>query len=112
MEETLTMGSPIQQFVKSTKDQILAGLGDLELKTPIEMELNVTVSGKAGAGLDINVIEFGAKVEATQVQKVRFSIGQKSEVEEAEKAARIAKAIADKKDEEARAKEEKGVWIA
>ncbi len=91
-ETIINAGSPIKDFVKSTKDQILEGLEGLELKTPIEMELNVIINGKLGAGLDISVVNFGAKVEATQTQKIKFSIGQKSDVEEAEKLARIEKA--------------------
>jgi hypothetical protein len=93
-EEQINIGSPITEFVKQTKDQITAGLGDWELKEPIHLELSATVSGKVGGGIDIKVINFGAKVEAEQVQKINMVIGPKSEVEEAKRKAEIALAKA------------------
>lgn len=86
---TNTTGSPIKEFIEQTKNQAIAGLGDWEFKTPIELELNTIVSGKAGGGIDIKVINFGAKVEAEQQQKVRLSIGPKDETEQEEKKARV-----------------------
>ena len=82
-------GSPIKEFIEQTKNQALAGLGDWEFKAPIELELNTIVSGKVGGGLDIQVINFGAKVEAEQQQKIKLSIGPKDEAEQEEKKARI-----------------------
>lgn len=86
------IGSPIREFIEQTKDQTIAGLGEWELKKPIDLELNTIVSGKVGGGIDIQVINFGAKVEAEQQQKIKISIGPKEEVEEEEKKARIEKA--------------------
>lgn len=87
-------GSPIKEFIEQTKNQAIAGLGDWEFKAPIELELNTIVSGKAGGGIDIKVINFGAKVEAEQQQKIKLSIGPKDEAEQEEKKARIEKAKA------------------
>jgi len=64
-----TTGSPIKEFIEQTKNQSIAGLGDWEFKAPIELELNTIVSGKVGGGIDIQVINFGAKVEAEQEEK-------------------------------------------
>jgi|SRR3989344_4321703 len=82
-------GSPIKEFIEQTKNQALAGLGDWEFKAPLELELNTIVSGNAGGGIDIKVINFGAKVEAEQQQKIKISIGPKDEAEQEEKKARI-----------------------
>jgi hypothetical protein len=88
-----TTGSPIKEFIEQTKNQAIAGLGsDWELKAPIELELNAIVSGKVGGGIDIKVINFGAKVEAEQQQKIKISIGAKDEAEQEEKKARIGTA--------------------
>lgn len=87
-----TTGSPIKEFIEQTKNQAIAGLSDWELKAPIELELNTIVSGKVGGGVDIQVINFGAKVEAEQQQKIKLSIGPKDEAEQEEKKARIKKA--------------------
>ena len=83
-----TTGSQIKEFIEQTKTQALAGLGEWEFKAPIELELNTIVSGKVGGGIDIQVINFGAKVEAEQQQKIKFSIGPKDEAEQEEKKAR------------------------
>ncbi len=91
-EQTLMIGSPIKSFIEKVKNESVDGLGDWELKAPIELELSTIVKGNAGGGLDIQVINFGAKVEAEQQQKIKLSIGPKDEAEEAEKKARIAKA--------------------
>lgn len=84
-----TAGSPIKEFIEQTKNQAIAGLEDWEFKAPIELELNAIVSGKIGGGIDIQVINFGAKVEAEQQQKIKISIGPKDEAEQEEKKARI-----------------------
>ena len=85
-------GSPIKEFIEQTKNQAVAGLGDWEFKAPLELELNTIVSGKVGGGIDIQVINFGAKVEAEQQQKIKLSIGPKDDAEQEEKKARIEKA--------------------
>ena len=61
------------------------------------MELSTIVSGKVGGSFDIQVINFGAKVNAEQIQKISLSIGPKDKAEEEEKKARIemAKLIQD-----------------
>lgn len=88
-DEPTNIGSPIKEFIEQTKDQAIAGLGNWELKAPIDLELNTIVSGKAGGGIDIKVINFGAKVEAEQQQKIKISIGPKDEAEQEEKKARV-----------------------
>ncbi|MEK6914977.1 MAG: hypothetical protein AABW89_00350 [Nanoarchaeota archaeon] len=90
VDNMLNIGSPIKEFIEQTKNQALAGLGDWEFKAPIELELNAIVSGKVGGGIDIKVINFGAKVEAEQQQKIKISIGPKDEAEQEEKKARVA----------------------
>jgi len=82
-------GSPIKDFIEQTRKQAIEGLGDWEFKAPIDLELNTIVSGKVGGGIDIQVINFGAKVEAEQQQKIKISIGPKDEAEQEEKKARI-----------------------
>ncbi|MDD4083278.1 MAG: hypothetical protein PHD05_07860 [Sphaerochaetaceae bacterium] len=84
-----TTGSPIKEFIEQTKNQAVAGLGDWEFKAPIELELNTIVSGKAEGGIDIKVINFGAKVGAEQQQKIKISIGPKDEAEQEEKKTRV-----------------------
>ena len=86
---TNTTGSPIKEFIEQVKKQSEDGLGDWEFKAPIELELNTIVSGRVGGGIDIQVINFGAKIEAEQQQKMKFSIGPKDEAEQEEKKARI-----------------------
>jgi len=85
----ISAGSPIKEFIEQTKNQALAGLGDWEFKAPIDLELNTIVSGKAEGGIDIKVINFGAKVEAEQQQKIKISIGPKDEAEQEERKARV-----------------------
>ena len=94
-------GSPIEEFIKQTRDQAIAGLGDWELKAPIELELNTIVSGKAGGGVDISVINFGAKVDREQQQKIRIVIGPRDQEEENARnaEAKFRKTIADKRTE-------------
>ena len=82
-------GSPIKEFIEQTKNQALVGLGDWEFKASIELELNTIVSGRTGGGINIKVINFGAKVEAEQQQKIKLSIGPKDDAEQEEKKARI-----------------------
>lgn len=84
-----TTGSPIKEFIEQARKQSEDGLGDWEFKAPLELELNTIVSGKVGGGIDIQVINFGAKVEAEQQQKMKFSIGPKDKAEQEEKKARI-----------------------
>jgi hypothetical protein len=96
-DTTIGPGSPIAEFIKQTVDQTKAGLGDWELKAPIILELSTVVSGKVGGGLNIQVINFGAKVEGEQVQKVRLAIGPKDEVAESKRKADIAQAEATRK---------------
>ncbi len=85
-------GSPIKEFIEQARKQAIDGMGDWEFKAPLELELNTIVTGKAGAALNIQVINFGAKVEAEQQQKIKLSIGPKDEAEQEEKKARIEKA--------------------
>lgn len=94
----LGIGSPIKTFIEKIRKESTDGLADWELKAPIELELSAIVKGKAGGGMDIEVIHFGAKVEAEQLQKVKMAIGPKSEAEEAEKKARIAEAQSKEQD--------------
>ena len=86
------VGSSIKEFIEQTRKQTMESLGDCELKAPIELELNTIVSDKSGGGIDIKVINLGAKVEAEQQQKIKISVGPKDEVEREEKKARIEKA--------------------
>ncbi|MBT3304410.1 hypothetical protein HN592_03375 [Candidatus Woesearchaeota archaeon] len=87
----------LADFIKKTKESTVEGLGaDWELSEPIKLELSAVVKGKVGGGLDIQIVNFGAKVEAEQVQKVNLSISPKGEVAEAQKAAKIATAEAEK----------------
>ena len=90
----LGIGSPIKTFIEKIRKESTDGLADWELKAPIELELSAIVKGKIGGGMDIEVVHFGAKVEAEQLQKVKMAIGPKNEAEEAEKKARIAEAQA------------------
>ena len=94
----LGIGSPIKTFIEKIRKESIDGLADWELKAPIELELSAIVKGKVGGGIDIEVVNFGAKVEAEQLQKVKMVIGPKSEAEEAEKKARIAESQAKEKD--------------
>jgi len=94
----LGIGSPIKTFIEKIRKEATDGLADWELKAPIKLELSAIVKGKIGGGIDIEVVHFGAKVEAEQLQKVTMAIGPKSEAEEAEKKARIAEAEAKEKD--------------
>lgn len=82
---TNTTGSPIKEFIEQAKGQVKDGLGDWELKAPIDLELSTIVKGKVGGGIDIQVIQFGARVEAEQQQKIKISIGPKDEAEQEEK---------------------------
>lgn len=95
-------GSPIKEFIEKTREQAIAGLGDWELKAPIELELNTIVSGKAGGGIDISVINFGAKVEAEQQQKIRIVIGPRDQEAESAKIAeaKFHKVLAEKRIEQ------------
>ena len=93
-EINLGIGSPIKSFIEQVKKETIDGLSDWELKAPIELELNVIIGGKAGGGLDIQVVNFGAKVEAEQQQKIKMTIGPRTDVDEAERKARIARANA------------------
>ena len=85
-------GSPIKNFIKQVRKQTEDGLGEWELNGPVELELSTIVSGKAGAGLNIQVINFGASVKAEEVQKIKMSISPKNDVLEARKKADIERA--------------------
>ena len=63
-DSVIGAGSPIKEFIEQARKQAIDGMGDWEFKAPLELELNTIVTGKTGAGLDIKVINFGAKVEA------------------------------------------------
>ena len=92
MTENIGIGSPLKSFIEKTRKEAEDGLGTWELKAPIELELSAIVRGKVGGGLDIEIINLGAKVEGEQIQKIKLAIGPKDEVDEAEKRARIEKA--------------------
>lgn len=85
-------GSPIKNFIEQVRKQTEAGLGEWELNNPIELELSTIVSGKVGAGLDIQVINFGASVKAEEIQKIKMSISPKNGVLEARKKVDIQEA--------------------
>ncbi len=89
-DKTNFIGSPIATFIKKVKDQAIVGIEDWELKAPIDLELSTIVKGKIGGKVDIQVVNFGAKVEGQQIQKIRMSIGPKNESDEAKKKAEIA----------------------
>lgn len=97
MGKLTDIGSPIKSFIEKVKNETTDGIDDWELKAPIDLELSAIVKGKAGAGIDIQVVNFGAKVEAEQIQKIKLSIGPKDEVSEAQKKAKIATAKAQEK---------------
>ena len=81
----------LADFIKKTKDSAVEGLGDdWKLAEPIKLELSAVVKGRVGGGLEIQIVNFGAKIEAEQIQKISLSISQKDEVSEAQKAAKIA----------------------
>lgn len=88
----MDVGSSIKSFIERVRNEVEEGIGDWELKSTIELELSTVVEGDAQAGLDIKVIKVGANVKAEETQKIKLSIGQKSEVEEEERKARIAEA--------------------
>ena len=83
----------LADFIKKTKDSAVEGLGDdWKLAEPIKLELSAIVKGKVGGGLEIQIVNFGAKIEAEQIQKISLAISQKDEVSEAQKAAKVAAA--------------------
>ncbi|MBS3115296.1 hypothetical protein J4482_01560 [Candidatus Woesearchaeota archaeon] len=87
-------GSSIKQFIERTITETeVALLGHYwELKKPIELELSAIAKGKSGGGFDLQIVNFGVKVEEAQLQKIKLAIGPKTDVDEAEKSARISKA--------------------
>lgn len=89
-DANLGIGSPIKAFIEQVRRETSEGLDNWELKAPIDLELSAVVKGKAGGGIDIEVVHFGAKVEAEQLQKIKMSIGPKSETEDIERQARTA----------------------
>ena len=91
-EANLGIGSPIKSFIEKVRTETNDGLGNWEVKAPIELELSAIVKTKKGGGLDIEVVNFGTKVDREHIQRVKLSIGPKDKAEEAENKARIAKA--------------------
>ncbi len=85
-------GSPIKSFIKKVIEETEDGLGDWELREPITLELSTIISSKAGAGLNIQVVNIGAGVKAEEIQKISMSISPKDEVLEARKKADIKEA--------------------
>lgn len=85
----ITAGSPIKKFIEQTRKETVEGLEDWELKAPIDLEISAIVNGNVSGGIDISVVNFGAKVQAEQVQKIKLSIGPKDEAEQEEKKARV-----------------------
>lgn len=94
MGEPTDIGSPIAQFIKNIREQVVAGLGDWELKAPMELELSTIIEKEAKGGLQISVLNLGAKVNKGEIQKIKIVVGNKDEVSEAEKSAKIAVAKA------------------
>ena len=97
MGSVTDIGSPIKLFIEKVRKETTDGLGDWELKAPVELELNAIVNEKVGGEMDIQIINFGAKVEAEQQHKIKLSLGRKNDVEEVEKQSRIAEAKAKEK---------------
>ncbi len=91
-EAEIETGSPLKSFIENTRAQIESGLGEWELKAPVNLELSAIVKGNVGGGIDIKIVNFGTKVEAEQIQKIRVSIGPKDQANEALKKATIAEA--------------------
>ena len=87
----IDIGSPIKSFIEQIRNQTKEGLGDWELKAPISLEISTIVNGNAEGLLDIKVINFGAKIRAEQVQKIKISIGPKSDLEQAENKLKLLK---------------------
>jgi hypothetical protein len=88
------IGSPITEVIEQVRKQVDKGLDTWELKAPIELELNAIVSEERGGGINFKIIKYGKSVETEQRQKIKFSIGPKSEAEQEDKKARIEEAKA------------------
>ena len=86
------IGSPIKEFIEQARKQSEDGLGNWEFKAPLDLELSTIVSGKVGGGLNIQVVNFGAKVQAEQIQKIKTSIGPKDELEQTLKQTKLMEA--------------------
>ena len=87
-----TTGSPIKEFIEQARKQAEAGVGNWEFKAPLDLELSTIVSGKAGGGIDIKVVNFGANVQAEQIQKIKTSIGPKDKLEQTIKRTKLMEA--------------------
>ena len=75
------IGSPVTEFVKSTVEQIKAGLPQgFMVRGDIEFELSVISGDKVGGGLQLQVLKFGGEVKNEQVQKVKFAVTDKPPV--------------------------------
>ena len=71
-QNELGIGSPIKTFIEKVRKETIDEINDWELKAPIDLELSAVVKGKVGGGIDIEIVNFGAKIEAEQLQKIKI----------------------------------------
>ena len=67
----------LEEYLKTVKEKIKNGIGnDAQLAAPIEMELTTTTNTQTGGGLQIQIVELGAKISAEEVHriKIRFEL--------------------------------------
>ena len=87
----------LKDYISSSIVQIKEGLGeDAQLSGSIVFELSTTTDKKAGAGINIQIVELGAKVQAQETQKMTIPIKLTSEVDKAQYEASLAEANAKK----------------
>lgn len=89
----LTTGSAIADYIKDVKNQIKAGLEeDASLAGPIDLEMSTTLEKVKRGLFNISVLQVGAKVNQSEIHKIKVPIKLNSEVDKAEEEARKAEA--------------------
>ncbi len=88
----LTIGSTeLTAFITAVSDGVAKSQkqGVLELVTPIEFEISVTIKNQGKGGLNIIIVEAGGKYEKESISKIKFSMGDPKSVEQMDKIVRI-----------------------
>lgn len=70
------MTNEIEDAIKSIISQVRNGLGDMELKSPIKLELTTQVESNSSGGLDFKIVKGNSSSDITNIQKITIEFGE------------------------------------
>lgn len=103
VEEILSIGSPVKDFVSSFLEQVNKGIEEQGFifckkdESHAEMELSAVETKEAGGGIKIHIFSAGGKLEDTNSQKMKVYVKKPSQTDIEEEKAKIEQAKVEQK---------------